>query len=49
MNCRSKSNFGKSTLIQIVPCRTVEPNGVADYSLVLARELRARGGIEPFF
>jgi hypothetical protein len=39
----------RPTLIQIVPCRTVEPNGVADYALVLARALRARGGIDTVF
>ena len=37
-----------STLIQLVPQRTAEPNGVADYALALAGTLRARG-IESVF
>jgi hypothetical protein len=31
----------RPTLIQVVPRRTAEPNGVADYALALARALRA--------
>jgi Glycosyl transferase 4-like domain len=31
----------RSTLIQVVPRRTAEPSGVADYALALARALRA--------
>jgi hypothetical protein len=33
-----------ATLIQVVPRRGVEPNGVADYALALARELNASSG-----
>lgn len=36
-------------LIQVVPRRTAEPNGVADYALALARVLRKRSGIDSVF
>ena len=36
-------------LIQIVPRRTAEPNGVADYALALACALRERSGIGSIF
>jgi hypothetical protein len=36
-------------LIQVVPRRTAEPNGVADYALALARVLRERSGIGSVF
>ena len=39
----------KPTLIQVVPWRGAEPNGVADYSLALARALAARHGVKSVF
>ena len=39
----------KPTLIQVVPWRGAEPNGVADYSLALARALAARNGLKSVF
>jgi hypothetical protein len=39
----------RSTLIQVVPRRTAEPSGVADYALALARALRAYWGVNSVF
>jgi hypothetical protein len=39
----------KPTLIQVVPWRGLEPNGVANYSLALARALAARHGVKSVF
>jgi hypothetical protein len=39
----------RSTLIQVVPRRTAEPSGVADYALALARALRAYRGTDSVF
>jgi hypothetical protein len=39
----------KPTLIQVVPWRGLEPNGVADYSLALARELAECNGLNSVF
>jgi hypothetical protein len=39
----------RSTLIQVVPRRTAEPSGVADYALALARALRADPGTNSVF
>ena len=39
----------RSTLIQVVPRRTAEPSGVADYALALARALRAYRGANSVF
>jgi len=39
----------RPTLIQVVPRRTAEPNGVADYALALARALRAYRSADSVF
>src|SRR5690348_9023150 len=39
----------KNTLIQVVPRRTVEPDGVADYALTLARALRRYNDVDTLF
>jgi hypothetical protein len=39
----------RTTLIQVVPRRTAEPSGVADYALALARALRAYRGANSVF
>src|SRR5262249_55336746 len=39
----------RSTMIQVVPRRAAEPNGVADYALALARALRANRDAESVF
>src|SRR5262245_5866022 len=39
----------RPTLIQVVPRRTAEPSGVADYALALARALGAYGGADTVF
>jgi hypothetical protein len=45
----SNRDSGTPTWIQVVPWRTVEPNGVADYALGLARALRAYNGVNTIF
>jgi hypothetical protein len=42
-------NTDEMTIIQIVPQRTIKPNGVADYALGLAVALRASSGINSVF
>jgi Glycosyl transferase 4-like domain len=39
----------RPTMIQVVPRRTAEPNGVADYALALARALRANRDADSVF
>jgi hypothetical protein len=39
----------RPTMIQVVPRRAAEPNGVADYALALAHTLRAYGGANSVF
>src|ERR1700730_12418609 len=39
----------RPTLIQVVPRRAPEPDGVADYALALARTLRAYSGTNSVF
>jgi hypothetical protein len=39
----------RATMIQVVPRRAAEPNGVADHALALARALRAYGGANSVF
>src|ERR1700730_15642631 len=39
----------RPTLIQVVPRRAAEPDGVADYALALARTLRAYRGVNSVF
>jgi hypothetical protein len=39
----------RPTVIQVVPRRAAEPNGVADYALALARALRAYSGTNSVF
>jgi hypothetical protein len=45
----SNSDSGTPSLIQVLPLRTVEPNGVADYALGLGRALRAYNGANTIF
>src|SRR6516162_7760572 len=39
----------QATVIQVVPRRTVEPNGVADYALILACALRSYEDVDSVF
>lgn len=48
MPCVS-TNSDTPTVIQVVPRRTIEPNGVADYAIELARALRAHNGVKTIF
>jgi hypothetical protein len=43
------SDTRRSTLIQLVPQRTAEPNGLADYASALAHALRTRSGVSTIF
>jgi hypothetical protein len=45
----SWTSSNQPVLIQLVPRRTVEPNGVGDYASALARVLSARSGITSVF
>ena len=47
-HCRT-GHPGEPTLIQLIPRRTWEPNGVADYAVTLARALRDCSGINTLF
>ena len=42
-------NQQQPTLIQVVPRRGLEPSGVADYALALARQLRSCNGLSSVF